>query len=215
MNWLLLSAVILAVGYGAAIWLLRCCPMVGWILLSLMAAVTILLVAGTTVCWDLPDNIHQEADYGLLLGCSLEDGRETPELVRRCGTALIWLENNPEGVLIVSGGDPGKQGITEAEVMLRWLTDHGADMTRIVPEEQAADTRQNLHYSKALAESMGLRTDTVAVITSEYHQTRARFLAEHQGQATVAVSCRTPWWDHLQAAVREVYSFVKAIAETL
>lgn len=215
MSWLLLSVILVVVGLCAGLLLKARWPGMGIAVWVVTALFTLTLVIGTAICWDAPDSEEREPDYGLLLGCALQNGHATPELVRRCRTALIWMENHPTLVLIVSGGDPGGQGITEAAVMVDWLVDHGGDSNRIIPEEQAADTRQNLHYSKQLAAALGLETDTVAVITSEYHQTRVRFLAERQDQSIVAVSCRTPVWKHLEASVREVWSFVKAILETV
>ena len=61
---------------------------------------------------------------------------------------------------------------------------------------------------------MQQQTDTVAIITSEYHQTRAGFLARQNGQQALHISCETPVMAHLFAAVREVYSFVKALWQT-
>ena len=61
----------------------------------------------------------------------------------------------------------------------------------------------------------GRECDTVLILTSEYHQTRARFLAAHNGQAAVGISCQTPFADHLTASVREVYSFANELLELL
>jgi len=213
MNWLLLTAAILVVGMVAALLLRRRLPVTGALLIAVLSLAAAVIVTGTAICWQAPANEDLTPDYGLLLGCALQDGRPTPELVRRCRMALLWLEDNPEQILIVSGGDPAGQGVTEAAVMTQWLTEHGADPNRIAPEPQAKDTRQNLQFSKKLAQSMGLGTDTVLIITSEYHQTRAQYLAEAQGQKTVGLSCRTPYSTRLQASVREVYAFAKAFLE--
>ena len=215
MNWLLLSAVLLTTGFSAGIFVRHYHPRIGWPILGIMTLVALILIGGTVICWDAPENEDLEPDYALLLGCALEHGQATPELIRRCETALQWMTANKDGLLVVSGGDPGGQGRTEAAVMAAWLRNHGADPERIVLEERAGDTRQNLIFSKTLVHELGLETDTVLIITSEYHQTRARFLAEQQGQHVVGLSCRTPFFDHLQASVREVYSFVKAICQSL
>lgn len=215
MNWLMLTIVVLVTGFSAGIFIKHYHPRVGWTILGIMIAVTLCIGVGTAICWDAPENEELEPDYALLLGCALEDGQATKELVRRCQTALEWLEETPEGLLVVSGGDPGSQGVTEAAVMAAWLRNHGADVSRIVLESRASDTRENLLFSKTLVQGMERETDTVLIITSEYHQTRAQFLAERNGQQAVGLSCRTPLLDHLEAAVREVYSFVKAILETV
>lgn len=213
MNWLLLTAAVLAAGIVAALLLRRRFPVIGTVLLAVLALAAAVIVTGTAICWQAPADEDRMPDYGVLLGCALQNGQPTPELVRRCRMALIWLQDNPDQILIVSGGDPAGQGVTEAAVMTQWLTEHGADMERIVSEPQAKDTRQNLQFSKTLAQSLDLETNTVLIITSEYHQTRAQYLAEMQGQQAVGISCRTPYGDRLQASVREVYAFAKVFLE--
>ena len=213
MNWLLLTVAVLTFGIGAALLLRKRFPLIGTSLLAVLALAAAVMITGTAICWQAPADEDLTPDYGLLLGCALQDGQPTTELVRRCRMALIWLQDHPEQCLIVSGGDPSDQGITEAAVMTDWLIAHGADPNRIVPEPQATDTRRNLQFGKMLAQSMGLETDTVLIITSEYHQTRAQYLAEMQGQQAVGISCRTPYYDRLQAAVREVYAFAKVFLE--
>ena len=215
MIWLLLTLWVLIVGTSAGFLMKKRFPRVGWTVLCLMALFLAAVTTGAVLCWDAPENDPAlEADYGLLLGCALIDGEASGELIRRCETALHWMEEHPKQYLVISGGDPGGQGRTEAAVMAAWLRNHGADQKRLLIEDQAADTRQNLLLSRELARDMGLETDIVAVITSEYHQTRARFLAGRTGQQTICVSCRTPGPSRLVCAVREVYSFVKAAVET-
>ena len=215
MIWLLLSAAIVAVGLLGGSLLLRRWPKCGKVILWFTALVAAVLISGTAICWDMPEQDIGDADYALLLGCALENGEATPELIRRCETALTWLQSHPEGMLVASGGDPAGQGITEAAVMVQWLIEHGANPDQVVPEDQARDTRENLLLSKKLIHGLERETDTVLIITSEYHQTRAHFLARQNGQTAVGLSCATPFGKHLIAAVREVYSFAKAIAETM
>lgn len=216
MIWFGLTIWILVLGFAAGFFLKKWFPKVGWTIVAVMALLAVTIGICTAVCWEGPDNDPAlEADYALLLGCGLEDRQATPELVRRCETALKWMEENPHMYLVVSGGDPTGQGLSEAAVMSAWLRNHGANGKRILLEDQANDTRENVLLSEALVRELGMETDTVLIITSEYHQTRARYLAEQNGQQVRSLSCRTPVVDHLFASVREVYSFVKAFFETV
>lgn len=213
MNWLFLTLWILALGYSAGFFLRKWFPKTGWIFVGITAFVTVCVIVGTVVCWKGPEETDAEADYAVLLGCALENGQAKPELIRRCQQALSWMQSHPRQYLIVSGGDPGGQGVTEAAVMAAWLRNHGADAKKILLEDRARNTRENILLSKELAAEQGLQTDTVLIITSEYHQTRAQFFARQTGQTAVGLSCATPLWAHLNAAVREVYSFAKAMME--
>lgn len=200
--WLILTLAVLAVGTWLGI------RRKSVVLLGLTGVVFAVVTAGTAICWQGADAVKAAPDYGVLLGCALEeDGQGSEELVRRCQTALSWMQAHPDRMLIVSGGDPGGHGISEALVMETWLLDHGADAERILREDQAKDTRENLQFAKALAQDRGLQTEVVAIVTSDYHQTRACFLARQNGQQPMCVETATPMPGHLFGAVREVYAF--------
>lgn len=214
MIWTILTLLALALGLFCGIRLRKKHRRLSCGVLLLTALLLAAVTTGAAICWDSPAGEGQ-ADYGLLLGCGLDDGQATEQMVRRCTAALGWMEENPELLLVVSGGDPGGHGISEAAVMLDWLLAHGADGERLVPEDRSNDTRENLIYSKRLIHDLHHETDTVAIITSEYHQTRAAFLAHYNGQTALSVSARTPMPEHLFAAVREVYAFCSEILELL
>lgn len=214
MFWLLLTVWVLIVGTAAGFLLKKRFPWLGHILLALMILYGGIITAGTVICWDEPEKSDVlRPNYAVLLGCALEDGEASKELLRRCWRAKGLMDLQENLVLIVSGGDPAGQGRTEAEVMAAWLRNHGVDSDRLLIEDQASDTRENLLFAKALAEEHGLGTDGILIVTSEYHQTRARFLAGQLGQSTQAISARTPMPDRLFAAVRESYAFIKAVLE--
>ena len=213
MSWSLITIVALAVGFLLSR-LVRKTIRVA--ISCALTALALAVVVGTVICWDAPDAAADaDPDYAVLLGCALEDGAPTEEMIRRMELALDWMQEDDHTVLILSGGDPQELEVSEAQVMYDWLQAKGADMSRIRIEDRAKDTRENLLYSRELAEREGLETDTVLLLTSEYHQTRAQYLAKELGQTAMGRSCDTPFLPHLEAAVREVYAFVKAYFETL
>ena len=58
--------------------------------------------------------------------------------------------------------------------MYDWLTAHGVDGRRIILEEQANNTKENIQYSLALLAERGIdTTDNLAVVSSDYHLCRA------------------------------------------
>ncbi len=169
------------------------------------------VVAGAAICWEVPDTADPDPDYALLLGYALDEGEPAPELIRRLETALDWLNATQEIPLVVSGGDVQGHGITEAQVMYAWLEDQGADMSRVFMEPEARDTRENISYASVLIKCQERPFDKVLLITSDYHQTRARFLAEKNSQEAFSLSCQTPFGDHVIASVREVYAMISEI----
>ena len=200
-----------------AVWLLlrKRFPKIGRCVLALTVVFLCAICLVTGICWTAPDTDTEQADYALLLGYALEDGDISPELVRRLELALNWLQQTEEIPLVVSGGDVRGCGITEAEAMYSWLEVHGADMQRVYMEPEASDTRENLRFSSLLMKIQEREFDTVLILTSDYHQTRARFLAERNGQTALGLSCRTPFPEHLPAAVREFYSFSNELLDII
>lgn len=212
MIWLLLTVIVLLLLFCGGWYLRKKYKKTSLGMLIAAVLLTVLIVGGTAVCWSAPqDGAEAEADFGLVLGYGLRRGQAAPELVRRCEAALSWMQAHPTRYLIVSGGDPTGQGVTEAAVMAAWLRNHGAREDRILLEDQASDTRENLLFSRELAEAEGLETDCVTIITSDYHQTRARLLAQRQGMTPQSLSAQTPFLRHLTSAVREVYAIISEI----
>lgn len=183
------------------------------ILHTLLLLALVMVAVGTALVYSPPEQAPLEPDYAVVLGAALEDGEPTEALQDRLALGLQYLAET-DGVLILSGGDPDGDGITEAQVMEDWLAARGADLSRIYCENRSENTRENLQFSRELAQALGLNTNTVLILTSDYHQTRAQYLARAQGQAAVGHSCETPTGERLAASVREVYAFVKAWAET-
>jgi len=213
MIWIMLTLGVLLVGSVLGYVLKKRFRKAGLAVFAVTWLLAAVVIVGAAVCWSAPDCEAEDVDYALLLGYALKDGQAQPELIRRLELALDWLNRTEEIPLVVSGGDVRGHGITEAQVMYDWLQSHGADMRRVVMEPEATDTRTNIRYASVLIKSMEREFDTVLILTSEYHQTRARFLAERNGQTACGISCQTPLVAHLIAAVREVYSFANELLE--
>ena len=210
MNYLYLTLAVLAAGFLLGCFLKKT---VRRLLHTALLLALVMVAVGTAIVWSPPENQPLDPDYAVVLGVGLEDGQATEELERRLELGLSYLQTS-DGLLILSGGDPDGDGITEAQVMAQWMEDHGADLSRVHQEDRSTDTRENLLYARTLAQSLGAETDTVLILTSDYHQTRAQYLARAQGQEAVGLACETPPLQRLTASVREVYAFVKAWAES-
>ena len=95
--------------------------------------------------------------------------------------------------------------------MAKYLTARGVDESRVLLEEQASDTRENLEFSRTLAQAHGMRTDRVLIITSDFHLCRAKYLAKKLGMEPYGLASRTsPEVLRVNYLLREVFAFVKA-----
>lgn len=112
----------------------------------------------------------------VVLGYALaKDGTMQPPLLDRLAVALKVAQANPTARLIVTGGQP-QAGVTEADLMTRWLVEQGVDRDRIIGEDKAKDTVGNGLNAASLIKRHG--GDAVILVTSSSHMRRARVVVE-------------------------------------
>lgn len=117
---------------------------------------------------------------------------ETPSLTlrTRIDAAAAYLEEHPDVPVVLSGGQGPGEAITEAECMRRALVRRGVDESRLYPEERSTSTQENLRYSRAILEELGVDpAQRVAIVTSDFHLCRARLM---WGGDTAAVPAHLP-----------------------
>lgn len=117
---------------------------------------------------------------------------ETPSLTlrTRIDAAAAYLEEHPDVPVVLSGGQGPGEAITEAECMRRALVRSGVDESRLYPEERSTSTQENLRYSRAILEELGVDpAQRVAIVTSDFHLCRARLM---WGGDTAAVPAHLP-----------------------
>lgn len=132
------------------------------------------------------------ADYAIVLGAGVNGYEPSLSLKNRLDAALDYAEKNPEAKLIVSGGQGPGEEITEAECMRLWLEERGVDPQRIIKEEQARSTEENLLFSQELIRKDGGDPNgKTAIVTAEYHLYRAKLMAEELGMDPVGVAAHT------------------------
>lgn len=173
----------------------------------LMAAMNIITTSGE------PDwETAREADYAIVLGAAVNgDGKASRIMRSRLSAAMTFLEKNPEAMVILSGGQGEDEPSSEAQCMYDTLLDMGADPQRLLREDQSFTTRENLSNSMEIIGRRGGTEKPIALITSEFHQRRARFLADSLDIKSCPVPAKTDqWFYRVNYTLREVFAFVKA-----
>ncbi len=115
---------------------------------------------------------------GLVLGAALWDGRPSPALRERLDQAYELYREGLVQYLILSGGK-GDDGLTEAEGMKRYLVERGVPSDRLLLEDQARNTAENIAYSQTILSDRNW--NQIYLITHDYHMYRALRLAERAG----------------------------------
>lgn len=177
------------------------------ILMSVMNLIT----AGGQTDWQQA----KKADYAIVLGAAVKDtGGPSRIMGNRLDAAMAFMQENPNAVVILSGGQGSDEPTTEAQCMYETMIAKGADPDRLLMEDESHTTRENFINSSAIITARGGTDQPIAVITSEFHQWRAKFIADSLEIETTPVSARTDrWFYRVNYTLREVFAFVKAAAQ--
>ncbi len=155
-------------------------------------ALAVLIVIEIPIISAARTDKEPEAPYLIVLGAGVNGTRPSLSLLNRLDAALWYLEAYPEAKTIVSGGQGPGEDITEAECMRRWLEDKGIAAQRIIMEDMATSTQENIKHSLELIEKDGGDPQgKVAIVSSEYHLYRAKYMAKALGCSPLGVAGKT------------------------
>ena len=145
-------------------------------------------------------------DYMVVLGAKVNPNGPSVSLWDRICGAYTYLEEHPNVIAVVSGGQGTDEPITEAECMFRELVELGIDPKRIWVEDDATSTWENLKFSLDLIEAeTGSRPQKIGVLSSEYHLLRASLFAGACNVDFVGIPARTSrWGQRINHFMREV-----------
>jgi tetratricopeptide (TPR) repeat protein len=108
------------------------------------------------------------------LGYALaKDGTAEKPLLDRLEVALKAAQAYPSALVMVTGGQP-QAGVTEGDVMMRWLVDKGISRDRIMIEDKSKDTVGNMLNVANLLNRHS--ADQIVLVTSSSHMRRAEVL---------------------------------------
>ncbi len=129
----------------------------------------------------------------IVLGCKVRGEEPSLMLRQRIMTAYRYLDQNPSAMCIVSGGQGADELISEAESMKRVLVEQGISEDRIILEDRSTGTDENIRFSIEKMNEYGM-SGSVTIVTNEFHQLRAKLIADKYGLESYSVSARTSLW---------------------
>lgn len=186
---------VMPAGWFAALkWLL----IAGYCLALLLFAVTWVVIdraASRTVPKDL--------DAVIVLGAGLRGEKLMRVLRQRVDAAILYLEDNPNTVIILSGGKGSDEIISEAEAMARYLAQRGVSEERYIKEDQSRNTRENFRYSYDIIKRQLGSNARIGFITTDFHLFRAGRVAAKQGITAQGIAAPGIWYISLNNHLRE------------
>jgi len=159
-------------------------------LLALCIAIVACVFTAVCICARMPRRA-EKTDCLIVLGAKLNpDGSVKPTLKLRCDAAYDAWKQGMAGWIIVCGGQMAGEPRPHSEAMRDYLLSRGVPRESILVENQSQNTVQNLENAGAIMEEYGFRR--AALVTSDYHITRALWIARAQGLRAGAVPAKTP-----------------------
>ena len=137
----------------------------------------VLSLTGGTIARSAQGTESAQADYLIVLGCQVQGTVPSRMLRQRINAAADYLRTYPDALCIVSGGQGPGEDISEAACMYEQLTAAGIAPDRIILEDQATSTMENLRFSLELMEPGA----TAAIVSNEFHLYRAGQMAQMLG----------------------------------
>jgi uncharacterized SAM-binding protein YcdF (DUF218 family) len=154
------------------------------------------------------------SDFLVVLGAALDGCEPAPPLAARLDAARTRLAAEEAAghapLLLVTGGKGPHETCTEAAAMARYLIARGVPAERILREERAVNTVENLRFSAALmaAERPGYRC---TVVTSGFHTVRSSLAARRAGAPALVLGADGPLAHGPYALLREAVGTALAL----
>lgn len=171
---------------------------------------TVTVFVGVLLGLGINDTVTGSEDAVIVLGSGIRGELLTVGLKNRLDCAVEIYENNPDTVIVVSGGQGPQEDITEALAMERYLLSRNIPQESIIKEEQATSTYENFIYSKQILDKKFGENYSAAYVTNDYHIYRAGALAKIAGFGNLTHShSTTVWYTVIPSCMRECMAVVK------
>ena len=235
--WLFFAALLLFLVYGKWYYARNLDRIPGWVPVSVVttcvAGVAVLAMLCVLVFLGAATSAKSNLDYVIVLGARVKERTVSNSLRKRLDKAMEYAEDNPDTILVLSGGKGPGESTSEAEVMYQYLVYNGVWPEQLLIEDRSESTVENIAYSKVVIEQhrkknqkvlVPLRQKTtsvpyavapdrpleIGVLTSNFHIYRARMTAEKWGFDNVyGISADSDPVLFIHLCVRECASIVK------
>lgn len=154
---------------------------------------------------------EEKSDVVIVLGCVVNGDKPGIFLRGRINAAYDYLNDNPNAVAILSGGQGNGENISEAECMYNELTAKGIDKSRLIIENKSTSTRENFKYSAELINKNNIKCDNITIITNDFHEYRASQFAKDNNLVALRYPSKTPWNGYMPFATREIFGIIYQI----
>ena len=183
--------------------------------LFILYTVSFIALVGYIYLSPVADTAHITEDDSrvyIVFGAKTGESGPSATLAARLECAVDALNADSAGICIVSGGQGPDEPETEAASMKRYLVEHGIAEERILTEDKASNTIENIKNSVKLINESGLSDREIICISSDTHIPRISLMCAREGVDAAFIKAPSPKKEYLFTTwVREHLSYVKML----
>lgn len=181
-----------------------------WAPRAFAAAVAVgISVLSALVIYGSVDTATYDEDAVIVLGCGLRGEEVGVQLKCRLDAALRYHAENPDAVIVLSGGQGEDEAVPECRAMKKYLLSKGVPEDMMIEESASTNTRENCIYSKELLDGRLGAGWRAAIVTSDYHVARSELHAHAAGIAASHIHGASPLYLLIPNAVRECLGIIR------
>ncbi len=155
-----------------------------------------------------PSSPPSSGDVVLVFGCKNYDYGPGKTLRARLDKAAELLEESPEALCAVSGGQGVDEPRPEAETMKIYLMEKGISQDRIIVEDKSRNTRQNIENTISLLNQNNIQYTGIACVSNRFHLARISLMCKDLGIDAKYYPTADDKYGLLSMLVREYMSIV-------
>lgn len=180
-------------------------------MLILLFCVELLLVLFIAI-YGFSDDVDYSEDAIIVLGAGIRGDKVTLPLKMRLDKAIEYHSENPEAMIVVTGGKGFQETVTEAYAMEKYLVQNNVDKSKIIKEDRATSTAENMMFSKELLDEYFKENYSVAVVTNNFHVFRGVTIAKRAGFEKVShIHAGLQWYNLMPCFLRESLAVIKML----
>lgn len=174
------------------------------VLISFLVLESLIIIEGKRIS-------TEKVDYVIVLGARLYGDIPSPALLERLKIAKVYLLENKEVKVVVSGGQGLNEDIAEAHAMEKYLVDNGIEKSRIIIEDKSTSTFENLRLSlDKIREVDDKENIKILIASNKYHIFRSKLLAKRLGLIPYGLPAKTPPIIIFKSYIREYFAVIKS-----
>lgn len=181
----------------------------GFVVFISICAVFFAVIEGMVVS-GMVGRQQENLDYVIVLGAQVRGTRITNSLRKRLEAAKEYLDENPDTIAVVSGGQGPGEDLSEAQCMYDYLIENGINPERVIMEDKSTSTEENIKFSMDIIEDDYEGDEpSIGVITNNFHVYRTVKVCRKKGYEVSGIPAESDRILFVNYMVREFFAIVQ------